>query len=202
MAQTAKADTREQILRAALDLFTQQGYDSTSLRQLADHQGLTKAALYYHFPAKEQLLLELTRPFLDGLSDLVSEHRGLDQVDPKALLGSYLDLFITHLEVLGLLASDPATLHHPDIGKRARLLVAGIRSLLIGPEPTSESTVRAACAMGVINAVSQVPAEALQASRETILDAALGALGEPPVSVPGRGRQPRPPKAAAKLMPS
>ncbi len=180
MAEAGKTGTREQILAAALGLFTQQGYDSTSLRQIAEYQGLTKAALYYHFPAKEQLLLELTRPFLDGLSDLVTECRALDKVNPATLLSSYLDLFITHLEILGLLASDPATLNHPDIGQRGRALVLAIRNLLSGPEPSSDRSVRAACALGVINAVPQMPPDALQGARETILAAALGALGEHP----------------------
>jgi AcrR family transcriptional regulator len=200
MSESTKAGTREQILQAALELFTQQGYDSTSLRQIAENQGLTKAALYYHFPAKEQMLLELTKPFLDGLRDLVIEHRELDELDPAALLSSYLDLFIAHLEVLGLLASDPATLHHPDIGKRAHSLVLEIRNLLTGPKPTSEHIVRVACALGVINAVPQVPTEALQASRETILAAALGALGDH-AAVTRRQRSGRP-RTAAKLLPS
>lgn len=177
--EAGKIGTREQILDAALRLFVRQGYDSTSLRQIAEDQGLTKAALYYHFPAKEQLLLELTRPFIDGLSDLLTEHRALDEPDPETLLASYLDLFYAHIEVLGVLASDPATLNHPDIGQRARALVIGIRHLLAGPEPSAERTVRAACAMGVINAVPQLPADALRASRQTILDAARAALGEP-----------------------
>src|ERR1700694_4782548 len=41
--------TRQQILDTALTLFTVQGYDATSLRQIADRLGVTKAALYYHF---------------------------------------------------------------------------------------------------------------------------------------------------------
>jgi AcrR family transcriptional regulator len=51
--------TRERILDAALDLFVTQGYDGTSLRQLAEQLGVTKAALYYHFESKEDILLAL-----------------------------------------------------------------------------------------------------------------------------------------------
>jgi AcrR family transcriptional regulator len=57
-AQT-KADTRERILDVALDLFTRQGFDGTSLRQIAEELGLTKAALYYHFESKDDILLAL-----------------------------------------------------------------------------------------------------------------------------------------------
>ena len=51
--------TRERILDAALELFVTQGYDGTSLRQIAEQLGVTKAALYYHFESKEDILLAL-----------------------------------------------------------------------------------------------------------------------------------------------
>jgi AcrR family transcriptional regulator len=55
----AKADTRERILDVALDLFARQGFDGTSLREIAESLGLTKAALYYHFESKDDILLAL-----------------------------------------------------------------------------------------------------------------------------------------------
>lgn len=50
------AETRAEILRVALDLFTTQGYESTSLRQIADELGIQKASLYYHFAGKEEIV--------------------------------------------------------------------------------------------------------------------------------------------------
>src|SRR5579864_3751687 len=50
---------REEILDVALELFNEQGYDGTSLREIAERLGITKAALYYHFERKEDILLEL-----------------------------------------------------------------------------------------------------------------------------------------------
>jgi AcrR family transcriptional regulator len=61
-AQTAgepDISTRERILDIALELFTEQGYDKTSLRDIAERLGTTKAALYYHFERKEDILMEL-----------------------------------------------------------------------------------------------------------------------------------------------
>ena len=55
----APGSTRERILDIALELFTEQGYDKTSLRDIAERLGTTKAALYYHFERKEDILLEL-----------------------------------------------------------------------------------------------------------------------------------------------
>jgi AcrR family transcriptional regulator len=48
--------TRERILDEALDLFVEKGFDNASLRELAERMGFTKAALYYHFPSKVDIL--------------------------------------------------------------------------------------------------------------------------------------------------
>jgi AcrR family transcriptional regulator len=54
-----QGSTRERILDIALELFVDQGYDKTSLRDIAERLGTTKAALYYHFERKQDILLEL-----------------------------------------------------------------------------------------------------------------------------------------------
>jgi AcrR family transcriptional regulator len=56
-------DTRDRILAAALDLFVAQGYEKTSLREIAEQVGVTKAALYYHFASKEEIFRTLMEPF-------------------------------------------------------------------------------------------------------------------------------------------
>jgi len=53
------AETRERILDVAQELFTRQGYDKTSLRDIAERLEITKAALYYYFERKDDILLEL-----------------------------------------------------------------------------------------------------------------------------------------------
>jgi AcrR family transcriptional regulator len=71
-----EGDTRERILDVALELFTEQGYDKTSLRQIAEPLGFTQAAIYYHFAAKEDILVALhmrlhalARPVLGQLAE-------------------------------------------------------------------------------------------------------------------------------------
>jgi AcrR family transcriptional regulator len=51
-----KAETFMDIMRSAEELFMRQGYEKTSMQQIADHSGLTKGALYHHFDSKESLL--------------------------------------------------------------------------------------------------------------------------------------------------
>jgi AcrR family transcriptional regulator len=54
-----KESTRDRILDVALDLFTKNGYDGTSLREIAERLEVTKAAIYYHFASKEDILMAL-----------------------------------------------------------------------------------------------------------------------------------------------
>src|SRR5271156_1295810 len=72
-----RGETRERILDIALELFNEQGYDKTSLREIADRLGTTKAALYYHFERKEDILValhlrlhELGRGMFEEIGDL------------------------------------------------------------------------------------------------------------------------------------
>ena len=51
-----RGDTRTEIQRVALNRFTQDGYEKTSLREIAEDLGVTKAALYYHFRTKEDII--------------------------------------------------------------------------------------------------------------------------------------------------
>ncbi|HZM39793.1 MAG TPA: helix-turn-helix domain-containing protein [Acidimicrobiales bacterium] len=54
--QQARADeTRQALLRAARELFTEQGYAQTSTEQLVQHAGVTRGALYHHFESKQAL---------------------------------------------------------------------------------------------------------------------------------------------------
>ena len=176
--------TRAEILRIALDLFRAQGYDATSLRQIAERLGLTKAALYYHFRAKEQLVVELTRPFLDGFADIVlSARTGAREgvaTPTEDLLGQYLDLIIAEHEVLSLLASDPAAINHPDVGQRAGTLIRAFQAELVGTEASDADHIRVACAIGAVNAAAGLPSAQVSGGRDLVLRAALAALGSGP----------------------
>ena len=51
-----KGKTRQEILNTALELFSVQGYEATSVSQIADAVGIRKAALYSHFTSKQEIL--------------------------------------------------------------------------------------------------------------------------------------------------
>jgi AcrR family transcriptional regulator len=59
---------QETVLRRAIALFNQQGYDATSIGDLAKDLGLTKSAIYHHVDSKEDLLAAALDEALDGLN--------------------------------------------------------------------------------------------------------------------------------------
>ncbi|MFH8251855.1 TetR/AcrR family transcriptional regulator [Microbacterium sp. B2969] len=64
---------RAQILEISVELFNEQGYDATSVSDLAARLGLTKSALYHHFDSKEQLLAEALDDALGALEGVLEE---------------------------------------------------------------------------------------------------------------------------------
>jgi AcrR family transcriptional regulator len=69
------ARTATRILDVALELFTEQGYEGTSLREVAERLNLTTPALYYHFASKDHLLIALVRPALERTDELIDKSR-------------------------------------------------------------------------------------------------------------------------------
>lgn len=64
---------RDGVLRRAIDLFNQRGYDATSISDLAAHLGVTKSAIYHHFDSKEALLSAALDEALAGLDSAVTQ---------------------------------------------------------------------------------------------------------------------------------
>lgn len=67
-----RGDTRSRIQDVALELFAEQGYDKTSLREIAERLGVTKAALYYHFRTKEDIVGSLFEDILAQVDGVVA----------------------------------------------------------------------------------------------------------------------------------
>jgi AcrR family transcriptional regulator len=149
-----EGDTRERILDVALDLFTEQGYDKTSLRQIAEPLGFTQAAIYYHFAAKEDILValhlrlhELARPVLEqlaaeaGPSGWAAVLRGL--VDT---VQGHRKLFVLHQRNQTALSGLHIKGHegdHEELGQQ-------FRQVLGNPAIPARDRVRLSCALGAL----------------------------------------------------
>jgi AcrR family transcriptional regulator len=66
-----QGDMKERIQQVAMELFTEQGYDKTSLREIAERLEVSKAALYYHFKSKEEILLSITEALIGAVNELL-----------------------------------------------------------------------------------------------------------------------------------
>jgi AcrR family transcriptional regulator len=75
---------RERLVVAAVDLFVEQGYDATTVAQIAERAGVTKSTFFRHFPDKRELLVAgqetLSRLLAEGIAEAPAEAAPLDAV--------------------------------------------------------------------------------------------------------------------------
>src|SRR4051794_15450164 len=69
-----RTDTRARIFTVALLLFSERGYANTSLREIVDELGVIKAALYFHYKTKEDIVSGILRDYTDGVHFLLDEY--------------------------------------------------------------------------------------------------------------------------------
>lgn len=74
--QRRRGDTRQRIQDVAIELFAEQGYEKTSLREIAERLDVTKAALYYHFKTKEDILISLFQDLTRPMDELIEWGKG------------------------------------------------------------------------------------------------------------------------------
>ncbi|OGO39201.1 MAG: hypothetical protein A2W35_16895 [Chloroflexi bacterium RBG_16_57_11] len=87
------SDLRQQILYTAKILFIQQGYHGLSMRQIAEALGVSKAALYYHFRDKEELLLAILDSYLDEMDTALQAIRQ-EQLDARRQIHALVELIL------------------------------------------------------------------------------------------------------------
>lgn len=59
-------NTKEKIFEVSLDLFSKKGYDSVSLREIAEEVGIKKSSIYSHYSSKEEILMDIFNQFTSG----------------------------------------------------------------------------------------------------------------------------------------
>jgi AcrR family transcriptional regulator len=98
---------QQAVLQHAIDLFNRQGYDGTSMGDLARELGFTKSAIYHHVPSKEHLLEQALNEALRGLTDMIeaartdTEGTAYDRLR-SAVRGS-VEILVAHLPAVTLL---------------------------------------------------------------------------------------------------
>src|SRR6478672_2414065 len=119
---------KQQVLRAAMKLFSERGLDGTSIRDIARESGYTNPALYKHFGGKEELAVHLFetchRRVWTKCKDAIDAAEGPDG-KLEAYVGQILELVDEHPEVIAFLSENgrvlwpktgPAVRRHTMIG--------------------------------------------------------------------------------------
>ena len=114
-----QGNTKQEILKAALDLFSVQGYEATSISQIADVVGIRKATMYSHFASKQEILDALVQNTMEQYN----KHSIFAQAnwnDPAFIkdkqnitVEAALKIILGHIRYI---------LHDPQISKSRRML--------------------------------------------------------------------------------
>ncbi len=112
-------DPRGRLLRAALELFAEQGYDATTAAQIAERAGLTKATLFRQFPDKREILFQGQAATIDTVRRVVRDAPA-DQVDETLVddvLGALVAAHVPEQQEVGA-AITALTLEHEALRER------------------------------------------------------------------------------------
>jgi AcrR family transcriptional regulator len=125
--------TRERIQRTAIALFSEHGYEHTSLREIAEQLGVTKAALYYHFKTKEDIAASFFDSYAEDLDRICdwgdTQPRGLET--RTELLRRYAEVIRAHQPVLRFMQNNQAALTRLDRMSVFRLRQRRLHALLV-----------------------------------------------------------------------
>jgi AcrR family transcriptional regulator len=187
----ARPDTRQRIQAVALELFAEQGYDKTSLREIAERLDVTKAALYYHFKSKEDIVASLVEDYFGQVDDLVAWGKTLPRTPQSRaqILDRYYRIVADGSPVFRMLQHNQASVKglaqakkHSDLFRERMDALIGV---LTEPDAPLASQLRAAVALASVSFGCMFFAEKADSPaqlRDVVMDIACGLIGasDPP----------------------
>lgn len=99
------ADTKERILETALSLFAQSGYLGTSMNDIAQQLGITKAALYKHYVSKQEILDRIVERMNDMDCERAEKY-GMPEAKPNDFAEAYLQTPIEKIRAYSIVQFD------------------------------------------------------------------------------------------------
>lgn len=176
--QQRRGNTRQRIQDVALELFAEQGYEKTSLREIAERLDVTKAALYYHFKTKEEILVSVFEDLTQPISDLIEWGK-----DQPHTLETKQEIVRRYSQALGdaeplfrFMQENQATVRELRIGDTFKDRMRGLRNILMDPDAPLTDQVRCVSALFTLHAgmfVMQDIEGDLQKKREAVLEVAM-----------------------------
>ncbi|WNG82566.1 helix-turn-helix domain-containing protein [Mycobacterium sp. ITM-2016-00316] len=146
------AGTRTRLIDAAIELFGRHSFAGTSLQMIADELGFTKAAIYYHFRTREQLLTAVVEPIFRQLETVVDAAETLRGVSARAdaMLCGYAEIAVRHRALVSVLGGDPSVIRQLSTQPGWAELIERQMTLLADVEPGPGGLVKAAVVVGGI----------------------------------------------------
>lgn len=148
---------RERIVDVAVELFARQGYQGTSLRHIAERLGVSKAAVYHHFHAKDDIARTVIGRALDVLTE-ASDRLVVAGTDPGAwqrALPQIIDIALRHRQMLVVLERNEDVFHalfanDPEVGARLSAQNTKLSALFADPALDPRVRVRLGSTLGAI----------------------------------------------------
>ncbi|MFE6824702.1 TetR/AcrR family transcriptional regulator [Streptomyces sp. NPDC057690] len=152
--QQRRGNTRQRIQDVALELFAEQGYEKTSLREIAERLEVTKAALYYHFKTKEEIIVgiftDLTKPIEDLIEWGRSQPHTLDT--KQELVRRYSRALSEATPLFRFMQENQATMRELQIGDSFKDRMRSLRDIIIDPDAPLTDQVRCVSAIFTLHA--------------------------------------------------
>ncbi|MEW2113588.1 TetR/AcrR family transcriptional regulator [Streptomyces sp. NPDC005474] len=176
--QRRRGDTRQRIQDVALELFAEQGYEKTSLREVAERLDVTKAALYYHFKTKEEIIVSLFEDLTKPIEDLIEWGRQQPHtLDTKQeIVRRYSEALTKAAPLFRFMQENQATVRDLSIGDTFKTRMLAMREIIIDPEAPLVDQVRCISAMFTLHAgmfVLQDLAGDADDKRKAVLEVAI-----------------------------
>ncbi|MFJ9905892.1 TetR/AcrR family transcriptional regulator [Streptomyces sp. NPDC101152] len=149
-----RGNTRQRIQDVALELFAEQGYEKTSLREIAERLDVTKAALYYHFKTKEEILVSIFEDLSQPIEELIEWGKGQPHTleTKEEILVRYNEALTEALPLFRFMQENQATVKELRIGEMFRHRMLGMRDILIDPQAALVDQVRCVSAVFTMHA--------------------------------------------------
>ncbi|MFJ7588784.1 TetR/AcrR family transcriptional regulator [Streptomyces sp. NPDC097617] len=152
--QRRRGDTRQRIQDVALELFAEQGYEKTSLREIAERLEVTKAALYYHFKTKEDIIIsifeDLTRPIDELITWAQDQPRTLET--KREVLRRYSEAMAGGAVLYRFMQENQATTRELSIGETVKKRLFTLVELLRTQDGPLTDQVRCVSALFTLHA--------------------------------------------------
>ncbi|MDT9697253.1 TetR/AcrR family transcriptional regulator [Streptomyces sp. P17] len=152
--QRRRGDTRQRIQDVALELFAEQGYEKTSLREIAERLDVTKAALYYHFKTKEEIIVSLFEDLTKPIEDLIEWGREQPHTleTKQEIVRRYSAALDEAAPLFRFMQENQATVRDLSIGEMFKQRMMGMREIVIDPEAEMVDQVRCISALFTMHA--------------------------------------------------